>query len=333
MSFVDHITITIKAGDGGPGASSFRREKFVPMGGPDGGDGGRGGDVVFVATPKLQTLLDLTLRRVYKAKNGIHGGKKKMFGPDGEDCVIEVPLGTMIFDDENNLIVDLVNNGQTYIAAKGGKGGKGNVHFSTATTRAPRYAQKGLPGEEFKIRLEVRLIAKIGLVGLPNAGKSTLLKALTRANPKIGDYPFTTLFPNVGVLKFHDREWVFADIPGLIEGASEGHGLGAAFLRHIDRTECIVHLVGMDFEDPEQTWKDYLTVQNELQKSPLNLHLKPCIVALNKSDLIDCDTIELHKKIFEKNNVHPVVISGLAHQGLQDLISGIGTLIEEHPEG
>lgn len=320
MNFVDRVKIKIKAGDGGPGASSFRREKFVPKGGPDGGDGGQGGDVIFIATPKLQTLMDLTMKRIYKAENGVHGGKKNQFGLAGKHCILHVPVGTMVMDPEGNCIVDMTIPGQEVILAKGGKGGKGNQHFATSVNRAPRYAQTGLPGEEIDIVLEMRLIAEVGIVGLPNAGKSTLLKALTRANPKIADYPFTTLHPNLGVIKFPDREIVVADIPGLIEGASEGTGLGFDFLRHVDRTQTLIHLVALDPEDPQTALKDYFIVRKELEKSPFDLDQKPHIVVLNKVDIIEPSRLAEYQAVFKEKNIETLMISGVAKTGISELI-------------
>jgi GTP-binding protein len=320
MIFVDRVEIDILAGHGGPGSSSFRREKFVPKGGPDGGDGGRGGDVIFTSVSRLQTLMDITLKTKYHAQNGQPGGKKQMFGSNGQNCVIEVPCGTVILDQNGELLADLVTPNQTWVAAKGGKGGKGNVHFATSINRAPLYSQPGLPGESAHVILELRMLAQVGLVGLPNAGKSTLLSAITRANPKIADYPFTTLYPNLGVLKFHDREIVIADIPGLIEGASEGQGLGADFLRHVDRTQTLIHVVAMDLDGPETTWMNYKTVQHELANSSFNLDQKHIIIALNKADMIDPEYVSLYTDLFTSQNIPTVVISGLSGIGISDLI-------------
>lgn len=249
MKFVDIVEIELIAGHGGPGAVSFRREKYIPKGGPDGGNGGSGGSIVLKVSNKVQTLLDLKFKRKYKAKSGSPGRYKNQYGANAPDLVLDVPVGTIIWDENHDMIADLTELGQTLVVAKGGMGGKGNAMFATSTNRAPRIAQPGLPGEERSVTLELKMIAEVGLVGLPNAGKSTLLKALTNAKAKIGNYPFTTLHPNLGVLHFPDSEIVIADIPGLIEGASEGHGLGIDFLRHISRTKVIVHLVSL--EEPE----------------------------------------------------------------------------------
>ena len=319
MKFVDGVKIVVKAGDGGGGAVTFRREKFVVMGGPDGGDGGRGGDIVFHATRRLQTLMDLSLKRRYVAQNGQKGGKKNCYGSDGESLVIRVPIGTMIFDESDRLIADLVEDDQTFIPVSGGKGGLGNARFASSTNRAPQYAQPGLPGNEMFLRLELRMIAQVGLVGLPNAGKSTLLNALTRANPKIADYPFTTLFPNLGVLRTDSREIVVADIPGLIEGAAQGHGLGIDFLRHVERTQVLLHLVAINLDGPEATFSDYQTVVHELAQADHDLALKPTQVVITKSDLCDDETLASHLELFKSQGIRVMVISSVARQGLTEL--------------
>jgi GTP-binding protein len=317
--FIDEVRITVKSGNGGPGAVSFRREIYVPRGGPDGGDGGAGGDVILKTTSNLQTLIDLKLKRLQKAENGHRGEKKNSFGSRGQDCVIPVPCGTIVRDAEGEILADLTLDGQTYVAAKGGKGGKGNSFFATSTHQAPRFAQPGIPGESRELHLELRLIAQVGLVGLPNAGKSTLLKALTRANPKIAAYPFTTLFPNLGVLRTMDREIILADIPGLIEGASNGQGLGSDFLKHIARTEVILHLVAITPDDPEQVWKDYCTVNEELRKSELNLLEKPRHVLLSKADLVPEEDLSVYQDLFTEKGVSTTIISGASGYGLDGL--------------
>ncbi len=318
--FIDEVRITIKSGNGGPGAVSFRREIYVPRGGPDGGDGGLA-ETSYPNNSKLQTLIDLKLKRLQKAESGQRGEKKNSFGSKGSDCVIPVPCGTIVRDGEGNLLMDMTLEGQTYIAAKGGKGGKGNSFFATSTHQAPRFAQPGIPGESKEIHLELRLIAQVGLVGLPNAGKSTLLKALTRANPKIADYPFTTLFPNLGVLRTVDKEIILADIPGLIEGASTGQGLGSDFLKHIARTEVLLHLVALTPDDPEQAWKDYCTITEELRKSDLNLLEKPRYTLLSKADLVPEEDLEVYQDLFKENGVETHIISGVSGYGLDVLIN------------
>ncbi|HXG39992.1 MAG TPA: GTPase ObgE [Candidatus Limnocylindrales bacterium] len=284
--FLDQVKIHVRAGDGGAGAATFRREAHVPRGGPDGGDGGRGGSVYLRVDPGLTTLRDFQHARHFRAESGAPGGRQRRHGKAGEDVVLAVPPGTVVYDAETGeLLADLVEAGQTVLVARGGRGGLGNVHFATPTHRAPRHAQKGEPGEERWLRLELRLIADVGLVGLPNAGKSTLLAALTAARPKIADYPFTTLEPNLGVLDLgpdDERRVTIADVPGLIEGASQGAGLGHAFLRHVSRTRLLVHVVDGAARDPE--W-DYGVIREELRLHDPGLLDKPTIVAFNKIDL------------------------------------------------
>jgi GTP-binding protein len=284
--FLDRVSIWVRAGDGGDGAATFRREAHVPRGGPDGGDGGRGGSVVLRVDPGLTTLRDFRYKHHFRATPGGRGSGAKRHGKAGDDLVLQVPPGTGVFDDgTGELLADLVASGQSATVARGGRGGLGNVHFATATHRTPRHAQKGEPGEERWLRLELRLIADVGLVGLPNAGKSTLLAALTAARPKIAAYPFTTLEPNLGVLDLddaEDRRATIADVPGLIEGASSGAGLGHAFLRHVERTRVLVHVVDGAARDPE--W-DHEVIREELRLHDAALLEKPFLVAFNKIDL------------------------------------------------
>jgi len=317
--FVDTANIQIKAGDGGRGAVSFRREKYVPKGGPDGGKGGKGGDVILEPAQNIQTLLDLRFQKLYKAKNGDAGRGKNQTGRNGADNIIQLPKGTLVFDKYGAQIADLID--APFTVAKGGKGGSGNKSFSTSTNRVPRYAQSGLPGEEIEITLELRLLAEVGLIGLPNAGKSTLLKSLTNAHPRIASYPFTTKYPNLGVLKTYDREIIIADIPGLIEGASDGAGLGHHFLRHIDRTHTLIHLVEIPLENPESAIDNYNIIQNELKKSQYNLEKKPQIVVLNKIDLLDDETIKKIQAQFQQKNIDPIPISAHTGKGIQGLSS------------
>jgi GTP-binding protein len=284
--FLDRVKIWVRAGDGGDGAATFRQEAHVPRGGPDGGDGGRGGSVYLRVDPGQTTLRDFQHKRHYRASAGGRGTRARRHGAAGQDLVLDVPPGTAVYADETGeLLADLVAVGQTAIVARGGRGGLGNVHFKTATHQAPRHAQKGEPGIETWLRLELRLIADIGLVGLPNAGKSTLLAALTAAQPKIADYPFTTLEPNLGVMVLDDddeRRPTIADVPGLIEGASSGAGLGHAFLRHVERTRVLVHVVDGSARDPE--W-DHEVIREELRAHDPALLAKPMLVAFNKVDL------------------------------------------------
>ena len=319
MAFVDLVSLTIMSGKGGAGASSFRREKFVPKGGPDGGNGGKGGNIIFRANTNLQTLMDLKIRKVIKAQNGLPGLPKKQFGKDGEDMVIEIPCGTLIKLKDGELLSDLTKHGMTYTAAEGGKGGRGNACFSSSTHQTPTYAQPGLPGEEKEIELELQLLAEVGIIGLPNAGKSTLLNALTSANPKIGNYPFTTLFPNLGMLKFEDREIVLADIPGLIEGAASGVGLGHEFLRHISRTELLIHLVEIPLEDSESAVSAFEKVNAELAAYSENLAQKQQILVLSKADLFPPEQFKEVKKMFQHIDKTIHIISAHSRQGLEDL--------------
>ena len=270
MKFVDEVTIEVTSGKGGDGKVSFRREKFVPLGGPSGGDGGRGGDIILEATDRLTTLYELSFRKEYSANCGEHGRYKDQFGANAENLTIKVPLGTLVFDPETGkLIVDLEENGQTTVIAPGGRGGRGNARFVSSVQRAPRVAEKGAPGKTLKLRLELKLLADVGLVGLPNAGKSTFIRAVSNARPRVADYPFTTLIPNLGIVKPDGyTSFCMADIPGLIEGAHEGAGLGIQFLKHVERTRILLHLVDtsqLDLE-PDEILKPYVAIMSELQK-------------------------------------------------------------------
>ena len=289
MKFLDQAKVYVRSGDGGAGAVSFRREKFIEFGGPDGGDGGRGGDVVAECVDGLNTLIDYRYQQHFKAKTGTHGMGRNRAGPRGADIVLKVPVGTQIFDEDNEtLLADLTEVGQRYVIAKGGNGGFGNLHFTTSTNRAPRRANPGQQGIERTIWLRLKLIADAGLVGLPNAGKSTFLATVTAARPKIADYPFTTLHPGLGVVKVDDREFVLADIPGLIEGAHEGHGLGDRFLGHVERCRVLLHLVDATGENAGAS---YRTVRRELEAYGEGLAEKPEIVALSKTDAVDEETL------------------------------------------
>ncbi|MFL5591490.1 MAG: GTPase ObgE [Ktedonobacteraceae bacterium] len=325
--FYDHTKIYVKAGDGGNGSSHFRHEKFAPRGGPDGGDGGRGGSVYLEATSNMNTLIDYRYRHHFKAGAGGAGMRQKMHGAKGEDVVLRVPCGTIVRDaDTNELIADLVEDGQRVMVARGGRGGLGNTHFATATHQAPREAQKGEPGEERWITLELRLIADVGLVGYPNAGKSTLLSVVTAAQPKIADYPFTTLSPNLGVVVVgqpgsrDEIDFVLADLPGLIEGAAQGVGLGHEFLRHIDRTRLLIHMLdGASLErDP---WQDFQTINQELREYDERLATRPQIVVLNKMDLPEAQERWPALKAKAEAAGYPVfAISAATHQGTDELM-------------
>ena len=300
MKFLDQVKINVKAGNGGDGSPSFRREKFIEFGGPDGGDGGKGGSVILKAERNLNTLIDFRYQQHHKAKRGENGSGQNKTGKNGDDKVLKVPLGTQVLEEDNKtLIFDFIKAGEEFIAASGGKGGLGNARFKSSTNRAPRKFTKGLMGEEFTIWLQLKSIADIGIIGLPNAGKSSLLAALTNANPKIANYKFTTLNPNLGVTKYDNKEITLADIPGLIEGAHKGTGLGIKFLKHIERCKSLLHLIDITSDD---LIKSYKQIKNELRKYSIKLSKKNELVVLNKIDLVD-DNKELKKiiKNFSKN--------------------------------
>ncbi|RAP29849.1 GTPase ObgE [Candidatus Marinamargulisbacteria bacterium SCGC AG-343-D04] len=321
--FVDTISLLLISGNGGDGSVSFRREKYVPRGGPDGGDGGRGGSIIFQTSSQLQSLLDLkNSSKTYKAKHGKHGQGKKKSGLAADDLVIKIPTGTIVYDDHKQVIIDLNQDNMTYVIAKGGRGGKGNARFATSINKAPTRSEPGKKGSSISIHLELRLLAQVGLIGLPNSGKSSLLRTLTFANPKIGNYPFTTLFPNLGTLKTVDKEIIIADIPGLIKGASNGQGLGHDFLRHIDRTSLLVHLIPSDLS-PEICWDSYSTIREELSQSSFDLVKKPCISILSKCDTIDPDQQNIIVDFFKKKNVDIFPISSVSKYGIDNLIEKI----------
>lgn len=333
--FVDEARIHVKAGDGGDGCVSFRREKFVPKGGPDGGDGGDGGSIIFEADPNKNTLLDFTGRHHWRAQRGGAGMGKKMAGPSGDDLVIRVPPGTMIFDEEHGgiLLADLDAPGKRVTIAKGGRGGRGNWHFKSPVNQAPRYAEPGTEGQERQLRLELKLIADVGLVGMPNAGKSTLLRAVSAARPKVADYPFTTLEPQLGIAELDgDRRVVFADIPGLIEGAQRGAGLGHAFLRHIERTKIIVHLLDLFPPDGSDPAGNYRVIRKELEAFSPRLAAKRELVAANKLDLATDDGEALGKLREALADQEVFAISGATHQGLQPLLERIWRILAEERE-
>jgi GTP-binding protein len=332
MHFIDEVKIYLKAGDGGNGCTSFRREKFVPRGGPDGGDGGRGGSIVFEASPHLNTLIDLRYQQNYLVKHAEHGQGKKMYGRNSPDLVIPVPVGTTIKDFNNGeVLADLIAPGETYVGAKGGRGGRGNAHFATPTNQAPTFAEPGFPGEEKILLLELKLLADVGLIGFPNAGKSTLISAISSARPKIADYPFTTLTPQLGVVAWGDRKsFVVADIPGLIEGAHEGKGLGFQFLRHVERTSILLHLVDiseMTDEDPVESFK---IIRNELDRYHKELSLKPFVVGASKVD-IQASGKKLKKllQFCKKNYYDFFAFSAASHTGLEPLIQFLGNKVIE----
>ena len=329
--FVDEVIIQVRAGHGGSGCVAFRREKFIPKGGPAGGDGGDGGSVLFVADPNKNTLLDFAGRHHWHAPNGGPGLGKKMAGGNGEDLIIKVPPGTMIWDDEYRiLLADLDEPGKQVVIAQGGKGGLGNWHFRTAINQAPRYAQPGTEGQHRRLKLELKLIADVGLVGMPNAGKSTLLSVISAARPKIADYPFTTLEPQLGIVEItSERRLVVADIPGLIEGASQGAGLGHDFLRHIERTKILVHLLDLYPSDGSDPADNYRTIRNELEAFSHTLAEKREIIAANKIDRsVDDEAIKKLRAALPGREVH--AISGAAHKGVAELMHRVWKLL--HPE-
>lgn len=331
--FVDYVKVFCQGGDGGNGCSSFRREKFVPRGGPDGGDGGKGGDVVLEVDPHLMTLYDLRLRSHLRAKRARHGQGSNRHGRNGEDLVMKVPMGTVVREGET-LLADLPRPGQRFVVAKGGRGGRGNARFRSATNRAPRECEPGQAGEERTVVLELKLIADVGLVGLPNAGKSTLLTRLTAATPEIADYPFTTKKPNLGVLeRGYDRRLTIADIPGLIEGAHQGAGLGDRFLRHIERTRMLVHLVAVPGEglEPEKLAEDYEAIRHELAAYSPALAEKPEILAVNKIDLAASRTEreELASMLRGKGVGDPLLISAREAEGIEGLIERVFGCLDE----
>ncbi len=287
MKFIDEACISVQSGNGGAGCVSFRREKYIPRGGPDGGDGGRGGDVVLQTTTTKRTLYHLQFKKLYKSKNGGGGSGNNRTGKCGEPLAIDLPLGTLVYNvDSETLLKDLVDPGEVFVVVQGGRGGLGNARFKSSTNRTPRFAQPGELGQILNLRLELKLLADVGLVGLPNAGKSTLVSAMSSARPKIADYPFTTLTPNLGVVQTHRREpFIVADIPGLIEGAHKGTGLGIRFLRHVERTRVLVHLVDVAAVDPDDPLKDFHTINRELREYSPALADKPQLLVLNKMDV------------------------------------------------
>ncbi|MBL0713311.1 MAG: GTPase ObgE [Desulfosarcina sp.] len=333
MKFIDEATITVRSGDGGRGCASFRREKYVPRGGPDGGDGGRGGDIILVTTLRKRTLQQFQFKRQFKAPNGGHGQGKQKTGRKGADLIIEVPPGTLISEAETGVLIrDLAAAEERFVVARGGRGGRGNIRFKSSTNRAPRYAQPGEPGETFALKFELKLLADVGLVGLPNAGKSTLIRAISAARPKIGDYPFTTLNPILGVVETGWSDpFVVADIPGLIEGAHQGAGLGHRFLRHVERTRVLVHLIDAAGIDPDDPLAEFNTIKNELALFKAELACKPCLVVLNK---IDRPGVEANIRCFKRKapELEVLSISALTSEGLERMKTKIVQLLER-PDG
>jgi GTPase len=332
MKFIDEVKIRVIAGDGGRGCVSFRREKFVTRGGPNGGNGGKGGDVIALADPQLTTLLDLRYQKQYKAGRGEHGMGKDQHGKTGEERIIKVPVGTIIRDaGTGELIGDLKEAGQEVVVAAGGRGGKGNAHFVSSTHRSPRFAQPGEPGEDKELEVELRLLADVGIIGLPNAGKSTLIAAISAVRPKIADYPFTTLVPNLGVVGYGEgKSFVVADIPGLIAGAHRGQGLGHKFLRHVTRTSLLIHLIDatkIDEADPLADWK---MINREIELFDPELGKKPQIVVANKIDLPEAKkNAKLLGRKLPENNQPLYTISAATTEGVRALVQYVGTKLEE----
>ncbi|MGZ8368311.1 MAG: GTPase ObgE [Rhodoplanes sp.] len=328
MKFLDQAKIHIRSGNGGAGSVSFRREKFIEFGGPDGGDGGRGGAVIAECVDGLNTLIDYRYQQHFKAKTGGHGMGKNRAGANGADIILKVPVGTQIFDEDNEtLIADLTQIGERVVLAKGGNGGFGNAHFKSSTNRAPRHANPGLPGEERTLWLRLKLIADAGLVGLPNAGKSTLLAAVSAAKPKIADYPFTTLHPQLGVVSIDGREFVLADIPGLIEGAHEGAGLGDRFLGHVERCRVLLHLVDATAAHAGEAYK---TVRAELLAYGHGLADKPEIVALNKADAVPADELKRQtSRLKRAAGKTPLILSGATGPGVPEALRALAAAIDQ----
>ena len=332
--FVDHVKIYVKGGDGGDGMVAFRREKYVPNGGPAGGDGGHGGNVVFEVEEGLRTLMDFRYKRNFKAERGEHGMSKGMHGRRAADLIVKVPPGTVVMNAETNeVIADLVEHGQQAIVAKAGRGGRGNSRFATPANPAPELAEKGEPGQELEVILELKVLADVGLVGFPSVGKSTLLSVVSAAKPKIGAYHFTTIVPNLGMVETDDnRSFAMADLPGLIEGAHQGVGLGMQFLRHIERTRVIVHVIDMSGMEGREPYDDYVTINNELEQYNLRLTERPQLVVANKMDMPGAEENleEFKKKVGEDVKVFPV--SAVSRQGLKPLLFEIADLLEVTPE-
>jgi GTP-binding protein len=333
--FIDRVKIHVRGGHGGNGVTAFRREKFVPRGGPSGGDGGRGGDVWIVADSSLNTLLHLRYNPEHIADRGRHGEGSNCSGRDGEDQIVRVPVGTQIFESSSGeLLQDLAADGSRWLAAKGGRGGFGNSHFATSTNRAPRYHQSGSEGEELELQLELKLLADVGLVGFPNAGKSTLISTISAAKPKIADYPFTTLEPHLGVVDLGDfRTFVVADMPGLIEGAHQGAGLGDRFLRHIERTKLLLHLVDVSSVSGRDAVADYLTVNHELRSYNPDLANRPQIVVATKIDALDePERLKALKQQAAADGLSFFEISSVTNQGTKELVAAIARKLDELTE-
>ncbi len=331
--FVDKATITLVAGKGGNGAIAFHREKYVAAGGPDGGDGGKGGDVIFVADDNMSTLMDFRYKRKYVAANGIDGQGRLKTGKDGEDLVIKVPRGTLVRDKETGAIIQDISGNEPYVIAKGGKGGWGNKHFATPTRQVPRFAKPGLPGQKREVTLELKLLADVGLAGFPNVGKSTLLSVVSKAHPKIANYHFTTLYPNLGVVyAMEGVSFVMADIPGIIEGASEGAGLGHDFLRHIERCRLIIHVVDVSGSEGRDPIEDFEAINEELVRYNETLASRPMIVAANKCDIVEePELMERFRSYVTEKGYELFEISAATHQGVRELVLAAAEKLSQLP--
>lgn len=330
MQFIDEAKIHISSGKGGNGSVSFRRERYVPRGGPDGGDGGNGANIIFKCSTNLNTLIDFRFQQHFKAENGVNGSGRNKSGPYGKDLIITVPFGTQIFSDQQ-IIADMMIDGEEFVAAKGGKGGLGNVNFKSSTNQAPKFAQQGEASEELWVDLKLKLLSDVGVIGLPNAGKSTFLSACTRAKPKIADYPFTTLVPQLGVSHIDDQEFVIADIPGLIENASIGKGLGDRFLKHIERCSTLLHLIDCSSIDVA---KDYFTIRSELENYSQELSNKYEIIALSKSDTLQPEEIKIQKDYLQQElpDKEIFVISSATHDNLDNVKRNIVRNIKKYQQ-
>ena len=335
MKFVDEVEIFASSGHGGAGCVSFRREKYIPLGGPNGGNGGKGGDVTIKATRRLTTLLDLKYQKDYRAKNGDAGSGRDKHGKDADDIIISVPVGTVVKDVETGEIKeDLVEDGQAFALAKGGRGGMGNAHFTSSTNRSPRYAQPGEEGEEFHLRLELKLLADVGIIGFPNAGKSTLISKISAAKPKIADYPFTTLVPNLGVVQYKDfKNFVVADIPGLIEGAHTGAGLGIRFLKHVERTSVFIHMLDVSGFTEREPLNDFDIINGELKEFNAQLSVNPQIVALNKVDVLpDREGLKEMKDALSSKGYRVFCISAATGEGVGELLDAVAEIYFKEKE-
>jgi GTP-binding protein len=330
--FIDRVRMTVSAGDGGDGAVSFHTEKYVPNGGPDGGDGGRGGDIVFLARSGLSTLQAFRYRRKFQAEHGQKGGTRKQYGRSGQDMVLDVPVGTLVREAESgHIVADLVEDGQRVVIARGGRGGKGNVHFANSVRQAPRFARAGEAGDQLDLIVELKLIADVGLVGLPNAGKSTLLSVVSAAKPKIGNYPFTTIEPGLGVVAVGDTSFVMADIPGLIAGAHTGLGLGLAFLRHIERTRLLLHVVDMSPDSGSEPLESFDQINEELASYDPALASRPQIVALNKIDLADTKKVSQTEQALRERGYTVFPICAPIGEGVTPLIQAVASAVRSLP--